>query len=606
MQIKVSKLVAEALGESKLRALGQEIRSGSYRDFYTVDLTSLTKVQIEEFRTWLEDLVKLDIRGPRTLLRDLATWDTALADAGKTKARTLQHFSGILTEYLRKIPGHRLYQRLDMEGIAHLAFYVNEVQYHPERRERDHYSPAYTSMQLMNIELGGRVSSHITFHSEDAQGKTASEALVLKGYFPETEELRTDYLAQTDRFNLLCGSVGLQCSAMGTGTDDLDGNNKGSRWSGYSGRSAYPMERNGLPSKVVIDIFFESEQERRNRDSSHLQMHFWARKKPNIEDLDQEDDYLSVTEEGDIPLEEGIEVPVHPFCATFDLRRHLRLKIHVNYLTEYVYDETLGDRLILPPVVKNLVSTLISQNKVDFEDIVADKGGGVCVLLTGEPGVGKTLTAEVFAESSKRPLYSVQAAQLGMKAENVEENLMRFLARGSRWNAVVLIDEADVYIRARDRDMEHNAIVASFLRVLEYQSSVLFMTTNLPDLVDDAIASRCVARIDYKRPGMTQQQEIWQVLNEVNETGLTASQLEKIVAVHDNLTGRDIKQLLKLASLVSANHGTPITPETIKFVSQFQPTKRELSSSEGGEGGFFTEFHGAFDEEEEPAVGVPG
>ena len=150
--------------------------------------------------------------------------------------------------------------------------------------------------------------------------------------------------------------------------------------------------------------------------------------------------------------------------------------------------------------------------------------------------------------------------------------------------------------------MEHNAIVAAFLRILEYQSSVLFMTTNLADLVDDAVASRCVARIDYKRPGVTQQQEIWQVLNDVNETGLTASQLEEIVTAHDNLTGRDIKQLLKLASLVSANHGTPITPGTIKFVSQFQPTKRELSSADGGEGGWFTEFHGAFDDDEEPAV----
>ncbi len=600
MKIKVSKLVAEALGETKLRALGQEIRN-SYRDHYTIDLASLTAVQVVEFRSWLEDLVKIDVRGPKTLLRDLDTWKAALSDAGKTKARTLQHFSGILTEYLRKMPGHRLYRRLDMEGLAHVAFYVNEVKYHPEHRDRDHYSPAFTSMQLMNIELGGRVSTNISFRAEDAQGKTPSEALVLMGYFPETEELRSDYLAQTDRFNSLCESVGLQFAAVGTGTDDLDGN-KGTRWSGYSGRGAYPMERNGVPAKVVIDVFQESEKESRHHDSGHLDMRFWARSKPNIEDLDYDDDFLEATEEGDIPIEEVIEVPVHPFCATFDLRRHLRLKIHVNYLTEYVYDETLGDRLILPPVVKNLVSTLISQNKIDFEDIVADKGGGVCVLLTGEPGVGKTLTAEVFAESSKRPLYSVQAAQLGMKAEHVEENLMRFLARGSRWNAVVLIDEADVYIRARDRDMEHNAIVASFLRVLEYQSSVLFMTTNLPDLVDDAIASRCVARIDYQRPGVTQQQEIWQVLNEVNDTGLTASQLEEIVAVHDNLTGRDIKQLLKLASLVSANHGTPITPGTIDFVSQFQPTKRELSSAEGGEGGFFTEFHGAFDGEEEPVV----
>ena len=125
------------------------------------------------------------------------------------------------------------------------------------------------------------------------------------------------------------------------------------------------------------------------------------------------------------------------------------------------------------------------------------------------------------------------------------------------------MDEADVYIRARDRDMEHNAIVASFLRVLEYQSSVLFMTTNLAKIVDDAIASRCIAWIDYVAPAPEQQIEIWCVLNEVNQAGLTKSVIKAIVKKHDRLTGRDIKQLLKLAGLVSANDGEPITAGTI-------------------------------------------
>ena len=99
------------------------------------------------------------------------------------------------------------------------------------------------------------------------------------------------------------------------------------------------------------------------------------------------------------------------------------------------------------------------------------------------------------------------------------------------------------------------------------------MTTNLAESVDDAIASRCIARIDYDVPSVDQQMEIWQVLNEVNESGISDDVILDIVETHDDLTGRDIKQLLKLAGLVSERRDEPISLDTINFVSQFQPTK---------------------------------
>ena len=40
--------------------------------------------------------------------------------------------------------------------------------------------------------------------------------------------------------------------------------------------------------------------------------------------------------------------------------------------------------------------------------------------------------------------------------------------RAQRWGAVMLIDEADVYIKRRDDDITMNAVVGVFLRVLEY------------------------------------------------------------------------------------------------------------------------------------------
>ena len=98
----------------------------------------------------------------------------------------------------------------------------------------------------------------------------------------------------------------------------------------------------------------------------------------------------------------------------------------------------------------------------------------------------------------QRPLYSVQCSQLGLEPADLERELLKIFTRAARWNAILLLDEADVYIHRRGSDIQQNAIVGVFLRVLEYYSGVMFLTTNRAELVDDAIASRCLARIDYQ------------------------------------------------------------------------------------------------------------
>jgi len=566
MKLKISKMMASYLGEEKLRTVGLEWNARSYNDYYELDLANLTMPQITALRGWLEDTVKLNVRGGGVLIRDIDTWVRAMTDAGKQHARTVNQFSSLLTEYLRKVEGHRVYKRLDNEGIAHVCYYVNSVEYHPENRSRDNYTPAYAEMKLLYFELGGRTETAVHFESEDVQGMSASESLAKKGFYTETSELRESYLKEAKRFNEISPLIGKQFIANGTGTDNLDGNSRYS-W-GSSGK--YTLSN----TKVVMDVFFEDEKERRSREG-YLNQTFWTYRTPKALVVSEES-ADGMDEDEKTAIRDGvlvsIEVPIHPYCAVFDLRRHLRLRVHVNYLTEYVYDVNMGNKLILPQITKNLVQTLIDQSRCGFADIIEGKGQGVCVLLGGQAGVGKTLTAEVFSEASEKPLYSIQAAQLGIKADQVETNLTKFLVRGSRWGAIVLVDEADVYIRSRDRDMEHNAIVASFLRVIEYQTAIMFMTTNLADEVDDAIISRCIARINYHCPTIEEQQQIWHVLANINNISLKDEDITENVKRHPYLAGRDIKQLLKLATLHVAKHGDEITPDIIDFVAQFQPT----------------------------------
>lgn len=71
------------------------------------------------------------------------------------------------------------------------------------------------------------------------------------------------------------------------------------------------------------------------------------------------------------------------------------------------------------------------------------------------------------------------SSDIGTSPENVEFNLTKQFKRASSWGAVLLIDEADVFMERRStNDLNRNSLVAGFLRSLEYYDGILFLTTN--------------------------------------------------------------------------------------------------------------------------------
>jgi hypothetical protein len=58
--------------------------------------------------------------------------------------------------------------------------------------------------------------------------------------------------------------------------------------------------------------------------------------------------------------------------------------------------------------------------------------------------------------------------------------LREILEIASVWDAVVLIDEADIFLEKRtEEDIKRNALVGIFLRLLEYHQGVLFLYVDL-------------------------------------------------------------------------------------------------------------------------------
>ena len=607
MKLKIPEDLVRAIGEEEISRLsgGQYIREewSFYADHIPIDLDSVSVKRAEEIRTTIEK--HSDIRGAKVVLRDIDIWLKSRSDPSAVKPRKLEHFESLLIDFLLAVDGHRLFYLKN--GRWHCAV-VTEVEYHPKVERSDYTEPAYVDLDYVYDKLGSRCKTTVGWHAGDVSGRTVREALADNGLFPETPELRAQYLAEAQRYREVFPQVGRQFIAHGTGYDEISKD----RWAWHRSTDNVVYTEGERPNRVVIDILTEPGEDRdRSEGRGDSGLWFWrnqavnkrlhlplgvgeelerqirveserrereeAEKKKRKKERKYSSEERETLDVEDIDDEGGegppaVEVPVHPYVVVFDLLRHQRLSIHVSDLTEYVYDRNLSEKLVLPVDIKGLVRLLVEHREGKFRDIVAGKSGGAIVLLTGPPGVGKTLTAEVFSEAEQRPLYSVQASQLGTDPDELEKNLMRILARAERWKAIMLLDEADVYVHERGNDLAQNAIIGVFLRVLEYYSSVLFLTTNRPDLVDDAIASRCIARIDYAYPTPEEQTRIWSVLSGTSGVVVDPKEVETFVRAHPNISGRDVKNLLKLAELVSSATREPITAKAIEYALRFKPT----------------------------------
>lgn len=564
MNLIIKKLVAQKVGYDVFAPYGVSRESwDSWRTEQTINLGELSDKQLNDLEKDLTRFKKA--RGVGVLLADIKAWREVLKGGVSTqKARTVRQFETLLRQFLLGVPGHRIYKR-HAEG-AMLAYYVSDVEYHPPRDRDGYHSPAYVEMTLMYEAVGGRNSESVIFYAEDCRNIPVARVLAEHDFQIENNELRMQYLKDTKRYLRVSGQIGKQYWAHGRAYT------LSSRYA--FGQNEVVLDREGESSRVVIDIFWEGD-EKHGRDNHHYYSeYFWAnvaRKSgydPESDEVDEK--FLNVDEDTTTEREE-IEIPIHPWLVVFHLMKHQRMKAHVGQLEEYVYDEHLADKLVLPADQKNLVQLLIDTKGGGFEDIVRGKGGGAVVLLTGAPGTGKTLTAEVYAESEKRALYSVQCSQLGVTPEKLEDALLQVFERARRWDAVMLLDEADVYVHERGNNMAQNAIVGVFLRVLEYQGTVLFLTSNRPEDVDDAIASRCIARLYYTPPSPADAQRIWHVLADNAKLKISDGVIARFTKANPNITGRDIKNLLKLAGIMGIA-ATGITLKQIEYVQQFKPT----------------------------------
>ena len=213
------------------------------------------------------------------------------------------------------------------------------------------------------------------------------------------------------------------------------------------------------------------------------------------------------------------------------------------------YKANAFDALVLEEEKKATILAAVS-NSTGFSDIVEGKGGGCVFLLHGPPGVGKTLTAEATAEYLHMPLYTLTSGELGTSATQLEKNLSKVLQLAASIDAVILIDECDIFLNARDgSDVMRNALVGIFLRLLEYHKGILFLTTNRVDVFDAAVYSRVSVALEYSDLTEDNRQTVWRSLLQAAEVDVDAVDVVSLAKIPAN--GRQIKNAVRLGKALS-------------------------------------------------------
>lgn len=142
------------------------------------------------------------------------------------------------------------------------------------------------------------------------------------------------------------------------------------------------------------------------------------------------------------------------------------------------------------------------------------------------------------------------------------------------WKAVILLDEADVFMAERNpNDIHRNELVSIFLRELEYFRGVIFLTTNLYHTIDEAFKSRVNLHLLFKPLAADARRLVWQKF--LGRLPATSDGEERAVDVDVGeedvgelalwrMNGREIKNAVKMAKLWCDHKGYKLTLERVE------------------------------------------
>jgi len=183
------------------------------------------------------------------------------------------------------------------------------------------------------------------------------------------------------------------------------------------------------------------------------------------------------------------------------------------------------------------------------------------ILLTGEPGTGKTLMAKAIAKEAEVNFIAISGPELLSKYIGESERGIREVFKKARQAApcILFFDEVEALVPKRGKmtgDQVTERVVTQFLSEMdgieELKGVLVLASTNRPDLIDPAILrpGRFDFVLELPKPDLKAREEIFKVHTKDKPLGKNIT-LESLAKETEGLVGADIASICQKASLLA-------------------------------------------------------
>lgn len=190
-------------------------------------------------------------------------------------------------------------------------------------------------------------------------------------------------------------------------------------------------------------------------------------------------------------------------------------------------------------------------------------GHGFIVLLCGPSGTGKTMTVHGVARRLNKRVLQVDFASLrgkhtGGGGEDVDADLRGLFREAEMSDAVLFFDECEALFRSRDLS-GGDRLLRAMLQEIEKHAGLVFLATNRPAELDEAMHRRISTVIEFAPPTTAARRSIWRNLVAKGKVACEPGVDWDAIALKYELSGGFIKNAL-LSALLFALHRDERSP----------------------------------------------
>jgi hypothetical protein len=252
------------------------------------------------------------------------------------------------------------------------------------------------------------------------------------------------------------------------------------------------------------------------------------------------------------------------------------------------------DELVLPEAELSLLGEIAGQVRRRMTVYrqwgfgASRRGLGISALFAGSSGTGKTLAAEVLANTLELDLYRIDLSSVVSKyIGETEKNLRRVFDAGEDGGAILFFDEADALFGKRSEvkdshDRYANIEINYLLQRMESYRGLAVLATNMKSALDTAFLRRIRFVVNFPFPGDEQRAQIWSRIfpRSTPTENLDVSRLARL-----NIAGGNIRNIAMNAAFLAADAGEPVRMSHIWAAARREYAKIEKPLTEMEFGG---------------------